>query len=112
MNADKFGAEYASCRAADGGEAECSTAGTGQRFCVPYPARECSCAADDREELVDTIRILREALQEAWLAFDRLGALAPDDERLVVLRGNQFASAALRVRAAMLKTHRVTKALS
>ena len=106
MNADKFGAEYASCRAADGGEAECSTSGTGQPFVVPYPASKCSCATDDREELVDTIKILREALQESWQVFDALGAHAPDDDRLSILRSSQFSSAAYRVRTAMLKTRR------
>ena len=106
MNADKFGAEYASCRTDVGGEAERKAACAGQSLVVPYPARECSCAADDREELVDTIKTLREALQEAWRVFDALGTHAPDDDRLSILRSSQFSSAAYRVRTAMLKTMR------
>ena len=80
MNADKFGAEYA-------------------------PA---SGVEDEAEflSLVDTIAILREALQEAWRVFDALGAHAPDDDRLAIMRSSQFSSAAYRVRTAMLKTRR------
>jgi len=102
VTADKFGAEYARSSGAED-DAEFMS-GTGQRLCVPYAASKCSCATDDREELVDTIKILREALQEAWKVFDALGAHAPDDDRLSILRSSQFSSAAYRVRTAMLKT--------
>lgn len=48
--------------------------------------------------------ILREALREAWLIFDQLGANQSDDERLSILHSPQFSNAAYRVRTAMLKT--------
>ena len=57
--------------------------------------------------LLDAAKTMREALQEAWLIFDRLGQHSPDDERLAILRGADFSSAAFRVRAAMLKAQRL-----
>ncbi len=50
--------------------------------------------------------IMREALQEAWAIFDQLGAHQSDDQRLSILHGPEFSSAAYRVRTAMLKTAR------
>ncbi len=49
---------------------------------------------------------LREALREAWRIFDRLGAHQSDDARLAILHSPDFASAAYRVRTAILKACR------
>lgn len=57
--------------------------------------------------LLEAAKTMREALQEAWRIFDRLGQHAPDDDRLAILRGADFSSAAFRVRAAMLKAQRL-----
>ena len=57
--------------------------------------------------LLEAAKTMREALQEACRIFDRLGQHAPDDDRLAILRGADFSSAAFRVRAAMLKAQRL-----
>ena len=50
--------------------------------------------------------IMIEALREAWAIIDKLGANQSDGHRLVILHSPEFASAAYRVRTAMLKTAR------
>jgi hypothetical protein len=50
--------------------------------------------------------IMREALQEAWAIFDKLGSHHSDDSRLAILHSPEFSSAAYRVRTAMIKTER------
>ncbi len=75
-----------------------------------YPQVECSTVTlnqADRQELLDAIRTLHEALRDAWLVFDALGQHAPDEERLAYLHGHEFSSAAFRVRSSMLSTNRL-----
>ena len=52
--------------------------------------------------------IMSEALREAWAIFDRLGAHQSDEHRIAVIHSPEFASAAYRVRTAMLRTARET----
>jgi hypothetical protein len=81
-----------------------------QRVCDEDCAEFLSGAQRDEQTvaaLLEAAKTMREALQDAWLIFDRLGQHAPDDDRLAVLRGADFASAAFRVRAAMLKSQRL-----
>ena len=100
MTASKFGAEYA----LSDEMAEFTASQTGA-FEVPYP-RACCCSSGD-SDLREAAKIMREALQEAWLIFDALGVHQSDDDRLSILRGPKFQSAAYRVRTAMIKTQRV-----
>jgi len=44
-----------------------------------------------------------EALRQAWRIFDALGEHQTDDERLAILRSQEFALTANRVRMAMIK---------
>ena len=81
MTADKFGAEYAK-----------------------YQDVAIDDAAHDREQ----IAIMSEALRESWAIFDKLGAHQSDEHRIAVIHSPEFASAAYRVRTAMLKTARET----
>ena len=90
MSADNFGAEYA----------------TAPAFDVPYPQRACNCTTAAVDHLREQIATLEEALREAWRVFDSLGAYQSDDDRLAVLNGHAFSSAAYRVRTAMLKVQR------
>ena len=81
-----------------------------ERICDEDCAEFLSGAQRDEQTvgaLLESAKTMREALQEAWLIFDRLGQHAPDDDRLAVLRGADFSSAAFRVRAAMLKAQRL-----
>ena len=90
MSADKFCAEYAA-----------------QAFDVPYQDRSCGCATTvSIEKLREQNDCMREALAEAWRVLDTLGAYQSDDDRLAVLNGHAFSSAAYRVRTAMLKVQR------
>lgn len=100
MSADKFSAEYA----LSDEMAEFTASQTGA-FEVPYQ-RACCCSSGD-SDLREAAKIMREALQEAWLIFDALGVHQSDDDRLSILHSPKFSSAAFRVRAAMLKTNRV-----
>lgn len=50
--------------------------------------------------------IMSEALREAWAIFDRLGAHQSDEHRIAVIHSPEFASAAYRVRTAMLRVAR------
>ena len=91
MSADKFGAEYERSPAFD----------------VPYPARSCGCETTAAvEHLREQNDCMREALAEAWRVLDTLGAYQSDDDRLAVLNGHAFSSAAYRVRTAMIKVGR------
>ena len=90
MSADKFGAEYA----------------TAPAFDVPYPQRACNCTTAAVDQVREQNECMREALQEAWRVFDALGAYQSDDDRLAVLNGHAFSSAAYRVRTAMVKVGR------
>lgn len=81
-----------------------------QRICDEDCAEFLSGAQRDEQTvaaLLEAAKTMREALQEAWRIFDRLGQHAPDDDRLAILRGADFSSAAFRVRAAMLKAQRL-----
>ncbi len=50
--------------------------------------------------------IMLEALREAWAIFDKLGSHQSDEQRVAVIHSPEFASAAYRVRTAMLRTAR------
>lgn len=50
--------------------------------------------------------IMSEALREAWAIFDRLGEHQSDEHRIAVIHSPEFASAAYRVRTAMLRVAR------
>ena len=72
-------------------------------FSVPYPPRECARSTGE-ERILEAAKTMREALVEAWSIFDQLGSHQPDDKRLAIVRSGEFASAAFRVRTAMMKT--------
>ncbi len=50
--------------------------------------------------------IVSEALRESWHVFDKLGAHQSDEQRIAVIHSPEFASAAFRVRTAMLRVAR------
>ena len=50
---------------------------------------------------------MREALKEVWLVIVALRSNQADNDRLEILRGPKFQSAAYRVHTAMIKTQRV-----
>ena len=83
MKADKFGSEYAK-----------------------YPEPVITDAATSESVWSEHRDVMREALREAWAIFDKLGAHQSDEQRLAVIHSPEFASAAYRVRTAMLKTAR------
>ncbi len=65
--------------------------------------------AQDQAEAAKALEqhaIMLEALREAWSIFDLLGSHQSDKQRVAVLHSAEFASAAYRVRTAMLKTSR------
>ena len=72
---------------------DCAEFLSGAQFQIPYPPpmRDEKCA--DTEE----------ALRQAWRIFDALGEHQTDDERLAILRSQEFALTASRVRLAMIK---------
>jgi len=79
INADKFGSEY---------------------------AQDQTAVMDEAAQELEQRAIMREALREAWSIFDKLGAHQSDEHRIAVIHSPEFASAAYRVRTAMLKTAR------
>lgn len=81
INADKFGSEY---------------------------AQDQTAVMDEAAQELEQRAIMREALREAWSIIDQLGAHQSDEQRLAILHGPAFSSAAYRVRTAMLKTARKT----
>ena len=83
MTADKFGAEYAK-----------------------YKDMSIDDVALELSQCVTQNAIMSEALREAWAIFDRLGEHQSDEHRVAVIHSPEFASAAYRVRTAMLKTAR------
>ena len=100
MTASKFGAEYA----LSDEMAEFTASQTGA-FEVPYP-RACCCSSGD-SDLREAAKIMREALKEVWLVIVALRSNQADNDRLEILRGPKFQSAAYRVHTAMIKTQRV-----
>ncbi len=50
--------------------------------------------------------IMREALQEAWAIFDKLGSHQSDEQRIAVIHSPEFASAAYSVRDTLRRTAR------
>lgn len=82
----------------------------------PYPveatkfereyAQDQSAVMAEAAHALEQRAIMRGALREAWAIIDRLGAHQSDDQRLAILHSPEFASAAYRVRTAMLKTAR------
>ena len=99
MTASKFGAEYA----LSDEMAEFTASQTGA-FEVPYPRACCSSGDSDLREAA---KIMREALKEVWLVIVALRSNQADNDRLEILRGPKFQSAAYRVHTAMIKTQRV-----
>ena len=79
MKADKFGSEYAQF-------ADAVVVMVDQEF-------------DERA-------VVNEALREAWSVFDKLGSHQSDEQRIAVIHSPEFASAAFRVRTAMLRVAR------
>ena len=75
------------------------------RFDREY-AKDQAAVMDEAAQALEQRAILREALREAWMIFDQLGAHQSDEQRLAILHSPEFASAAYRVRTAMLKTAR------
>jgi len=69
-------------------------------------AQDQAAVMDEATQALEHRSILIEALREAWAIFDQLGAHQSDDQRLSILHGPEFSSAAYRVRTAMLKTAR------
>ena len=72
---------------------DCAEFLSGAQFQIPYPPSE---KCDETEE----------ALRQAWRIFDSLGEHQTDDERLAILRSQEFALTASRVRMAMIKIGR------
>ena len=72
---------------------DCAEFLSGAQFQIPYPQpmRDEKCAETE------------EALRQAWRIFDALGEHQTDDERLAILRSQEFALTARRVRMAMIK---------
>ena len=72
---------------------DCAEFLSGAQFQIPYPQpmRDEKCAETE------------EALRQAWRIFDALGEHQTDDERLAILRSQEFALTASRVRMAVLK---------
>jgi hypothetical protein len=83
MTADKFGREYAK-----------------------YPESVTTDAATSESVWSEHRDVMREALREAWAIFDRLGEHQSDEHLVAVIHSPEFASAAYRVRTAMLRTAR------
>lgn len=72
---------------------DCAEFLSGAQFQIPYPPpmRDEKCA--DTEE----------ALRQAWRLIDSLGEHQSDEDRLAILRSQEFALTANRVRMAMIK---------
>ena len=72
---------------------DCAEFLSGAQFQIPYPPpmRDEKCA--DTEE----------ALRQAWRLIDSLGEHQSDEDRLEILRSQEFALTANRVRMAMIK---------
>jgi len=84
MKADKFGREYA----------------------IDTDAAVIDDVALELSQCVTQNVIMQEALREAWAIFDKLGSHQSDEQRVAVIHSPEFASAAYRVRTAMLRTAR------
>ena len=69
-------------------------------------AQDQSAVMDEAAKALEQHAIMLEALREAWSIFDLLGSHQSDEQRVAVLHSAEFASAAYRVRTAMLKTSR------
>ena len=71
---------------------DCAEFLSGARFQIPYPPmRDEKCAETE------------EALRQAWRLIDSLGEHQSDEDRLAILRSQEFALTANRVRMAVLK---------
>ena len=78
---------------------------TASKFDVEYAKDQAAVMAEATQAL-EQRAIMREALQEAWAIFDKLGSHQSDEQRIAVIHSPEFSSAAYRVRTAMIKTAR------
>lgn len=72
---------------------DCAEFLSGAQFQIPYPPPKSD------EKCAET----EEALRQAWRIFDALGEHQSDEDRLAILRSQEFALTANRVRMAMIK---------
>ena len=73
---------------------DCAEFLSGAQFQIPYPPPKMD--SENRHGV-------EEALRQAWRIFDALGEHQTDDDRLAILRSQEFALTAGRVRMAMIK---------
>jgi len=73
---------------------DCAEFLSGAQFQIPYPPQKMD--SENRHGV-------EEALRQAWRLIDSLGEHQSDEDRLAILRSQEFALTANRVRMAMIK---------